>query len=104
MNIRIIQNYNTKICFQYLNLKGLLTNSYLGRHSQTQSFMKTLKYKVLLAILLAGCATEKPETPPKQYSIAQFMDIVQINGGAFSPDETKLLISSKETGILMQLK
>ncbi|MCZ8217522.1 MAG: S9 family peptidase, partial [Cyclobacteriaceae bacterium] len=29
----------------------------------------------------------------------QFMDIVQISGGAFSPDETKLLISSKATGI-----
>jgi len=62
--------------------------------------MKTLKYAWLLALaVMAGCTTEKPETPPKLYSIAQFMDIVQINGGAFSPDETKLLISSKETGI-----
>jgi hypothetical protein len=62
--------------------------------------MRLIKYSWLLALaIMAGCATEKPETPPKQYSIAQFMDVVQINGGAFSPDETKLLISSKETGI-----
>lgn len=35
----------------------------------------------------------------KRYSIAQFMDIVQIGGGAFSPDESKILINSKATGI-----
>lgn len=33
------------------------------------------------------------------YTIAQFMDIVQISGGAFSPDESKMLVNSKETGI-----
>lgn len=52
-----------------------------------------------LVLLLLSCSTqkEKPEIPA--YTIAQFMDIVQISGGAFSPDETKLLISSKATGI-----
>lgn len=52
-----------------------------------------------LAILWQSCSQtkEKPEIPA--YTIAQFMDIVQISGGAFSPDETKLLISSKATGI-----
>lgn len=53
----------------------------------------------LLLAGLASCATKESETPPKQYSMAQFMDIVQIGGGAFSPDDSKLLISSKETGI-----
>ncbi|GCC52070.1 S9 family peptidase [Chryseotalea sanaruensis] len=53
----------------------------------------------LLAIIWQSCSQtkEKPEIPA--YTIAQFMDIVQISGGAFSPDETKLLISSKATGI-----
>ena len=42
-----------------------------------------------LLLLLAGmaaCKTKESEAPPKLYSMAQFMDIVQINGGAFSPD------------------
>ncbi|HNV29867.1 MAG TPA: S9 family peptidase [Cyclobacteriaceae bacterium] len=54
---------------------------------------------MLLLAGLASCANKESETPPKLYSMTQFMDIVQINGGAFSPDESKLLISSKETGI-----
>ncbi len=54
---------------------------------------------LLLLAGLASCATKESEAPPKQYSMAQFMDIVQIGGGAFSPDDSKLLISSKETGI-----
>jgi dipeptidyl aminopeptidase/acylaminoacyl peptidase len=54
---------------------------------------------VALALVGLGCSNkkEKPEIPA--YTIAQFMDIVQLNGGAFSPDETKILINSKETGI-----
>lgn len=52
---------------------------------------------VLLLLYSCGTKNEKPEIPA--YTIAQFMDIVQISGGAFSPDETKLLISSKATGI-----
>ena len=31
--------------------------------------------------------------------MTQFMDIVQIMGGSFSPDESKIMISSKATGI-----
>ena len=31
--------------------------------------------------------------------MAQFMDIVQINGGSFSADDSKILINSKSTGI-----
>lgn len=60
--------------------------------------MKLTK-SLLGLLLLISCSTEKPETPPKLYSMAQFMDIVQITGGSFSPDETRLLISSKATGI-----
>lgn len=62
---------------------------------------RSYQFLLVIALLLLGQACsnkdEKPAIPA--YTIAQFMDIVQINGGAFSPDETKLLISSKETGI-----
>jgi len=54
---------------------------------------------LLLLAGLAACTPKETATPPKLYTMAQFMDIVQISGGSFSPDESKLLISSKETGI-----
>jgi dipeptidyl aminopeptidase/acylaminoacyl peptidase len=64
--------------------------------------MKTKFALVLFVSLLVWSCKEKETpapTPPKQYTIAQFMDIVQINGGSFSPDDAKILISSKATGI-----
>jgi len=53
---------------------------------------------LLILVLPLACGTEKPKKPTA-YSIAQFMDIVQITGGAFSPDDRKIMISSKATGI-----
>jgi dipeptidyl aminopeptidase/acylaminoacyl peptidase len=53
----------------------------------------------LIGILLLNACTKQVEQKPPQYTMAQFMDIVQINGGAFSPDETKIMINSKESGI-----
>lgn len=66
--------------------------------------MAKLKSKLFTIIVLAtatvSCSILQTEDKPKkQYTITQFMDIVQINGGAFSPEETKILINSKETGI-----
>jgi dipeptidyl aminopeptidase/acylaminoacyl peptidase len=62
-----------------------------------------MKAKFLYPIVIlfaAACAPQKEtEQKPKQYTMAQFMDIVQIAGGNFSPDETKIVFSSKETGI-----
>lgn len=52
-----------------------------------------------LLLLLQSCGGKQEKVEVPSYTIAQFMDIVQINGGAFSPDETKILINSKETGI-----
>lgn len=49
--------------------------------------------------LVLACSKPAAETSVKRYTIRQFMDIVQIAGGAFSPDESKIIISSKETGI-----
>jgi dipeptidyl aminopeptidase/acylaminoacyl peptidase len=65
--------------------------------------MKILNLTVTLACLLMlglSCKTEKPAPKEiKQYTIEQFYQNKQIGGGAFSPDETKLLIHSKESGI-----
>ena len=52
----------------------------------------------LIAILVLGCNAPK-EVTTKQYSVNQFMDIVQINGGSFSADESKIVYNSKSTGI-----
>ena len=60
--------------------------------------MKTLPY-LLLSLLITTSCTKPEAKKPKQYTMAQFMDIIQINGGSFSPDETKIMINSKETGI-----
>jgi len=60
-------------------------------------------HKILIALVvflfMGACKPKETEKPPKAYTIQQFMDVVQIAGGAFSPDETKILISSKATGI-----
>ena len=64
--------------------------------------MKTKLTIALLSIVLltwVGCRTPQEEKAPKKYTITQFMDIVPIAGGAFSPDESKLLINTRETGI-----
>lgn len=61
-----------------------------------------MKQAVALAasfvLIFSSCNAPK-ETPPKQYTVNQFMDIVQINGGAFSQDESKIVYNSKATGI-----
>lgn len=68
--------------------------------------IKAVMKKIIVATFIAGigyglvsCGTTEKAKPIKMYTIRQFMDIVQITGGEFSPDETKILISSKETGI-----
>ncbi len=57
--------------------------------------MRTL---VFFSAFLALAACSQIE-PPAQYSIEQFYNNTRISGGAFSEDETKLLVSSDETGI-----
>jgi dipeptidyl aminopeptidase/acylaminoacyl peptidase len=47
--------------------------------------------------LLIGCADAPVEVT--NYSIEQFSDNISIGGGSFSADESKLLVSSDETGI-----
>lgn len=57
--------------------------------------MKTRVF-LFLNILLVSC-TGRREIP--QYTIDQFYKNINISISAFSPDETKLLISSRETGV-----
>jgi len=57
--------------------------------------MRTL---VIFTALLALAACSQTE-PPDLYSIEQFYNNTRIGGGAFSEDETKLLVNSDESGI-----
>ncbi len=59
---------------------------------------------VLLAVTLFWCCKEEKAAPSvaetmKTYTIAQMMDNEAIGGGSFSPDKSKLLISSNRSGI-----
>ena len=51
-------------------------------------------------LLLGGLALEAaPARPKKQYTIEQFMATTAVGGASFSPDESKVLFSSNETGV-----
>ena len=58
--------------------------------------MKKLLSFSLLALFLYSC-TKQVEV--KQYTVEQFYKNHNITGGAFSSDESKVLISSNESGI-----
>jgi protease II len=57
--------------------------------------MRTLLFLTALVALAACTQTEAPQL----YTIEQFYNNTRIGGGAFSEDETKLLVNSDETGI-----
>jgi dipeptidyl aminopeptidase/acylaminoacyl peptidase len=52
-----------------------------------------------LAVAAVACAPREEEKPPQRYTIQQFMDVKNIYSAGFSPDETKILLGSNETGI-----
>ncbi|MCP4901345.1 MAG: alpha/beta fold hydrolase [bacterium] len=57
---------------------------------------------ILTAVFLAACAGpggEHVTGPSQTYTIEQFVKTLSIGGSSFSPDETKLLVSSNETGV-----
>jgi protease II len=60
--------------------------------------MKNL-FLIVVGILLITCNTAEKPKEVKQYSIDQFYSNIRVNGGVFSDDETKLLVSSDESGI-----
>lgn len=59
-----------------------------------KKFLKTL----LLVGIVAACSTPEKESL-KEYSIEQFMDVDQIFGSSFSPDDSKILLNSKQSGV-----
>ncbi|MBT8220223.1 MAG: alpha/beta fold hydrolase [Bacteroidia bacterium] len=60
-----------------------------------------MKPQILLLILvfIFSCATQEEIIPVTEYTIEQFYSNTNVAGGAYSNDETKLLVSSNETGI-----
>ncbi|MEO0332278.1 MAG: S9 family peptidase, partial [Bacteroidota bacterium] len=61
---------------------------------------KSWLYSTVLILLGFACqalAPEQEEIPA--YTIEQFLNTEQIGGSAFSPDESKIMYSSKKTGI-----
>jgi dipeptidyl aminopeptidase/acylaminoacyl peptidase len=49
--------------------------------------------------LFFGCEQTPEQAPVKTYSIEQFYKNINVSGGSFSPDESKMLVSTNETGI-----
>ncbi|WP_420580443.1 S9 family peptidase [Reichenbachiella sp.] len=63
------------------------------------NFTKTLQAFIGLSLIAFSCKQTPQEQPPQQYTIEQFMDVKEIYGGYFSPDESKVLLGSKESGV-----
>lgn|SRR5262249_35631537 len=67
-----------------------------------------MKWTALIVLLFAGVLSAQAPVkqsaapgrrPPKEYTIAQFLDTTAIQGASFSADESKILFSSNKTGI-----
>ncbi|MCP9201011.1 DPP IV N-terminal domain-containing protein [Gramella sp. GC03-9] len=58
-----------------------------------------MKNTIYLLFFLSAFVFAQNNQDPKEYSIEQFYENTRIGGGRFSPDESKLLISSDESGI-----
>ena len=60
--------------------------------------MKNLLFTCCALFFLISCKTEEPRQIG-QYTIDQFYKNTRYSGGQFSPDETRLLVNSDESGI-----
>src|SRR5690606_21511289 len=50
-------------------------------------------------LIFVSCAQEKTVREPRVYSIEQFYGNTAVTGGTFSPDGSKILVSTNATGI-----
>ena len=64
-----------------------------------REILNLLKPHLALITLFVFTASCKQTYTPTKYSIEQFYQNDNISGGAFSDDETKLLVDSDESGI-----
>jgi len=82
-------------------MSGLLLLKFIILESafnyQKHKTMRKLTFFFACALLISCKGVEQKEIG--QYSIDQFYKNIRILGGSFSSDETKLLVSSDETGI-----
>lgn len=58
-----------------------------------------MKSTSFLIIFIAAILSVHAQQEPTEYSIEQFYENTRVTGGSFSPDESKILISSDESGI-----
>jgi len=65
--------------------------------------MRRTALLIALLALAAGCAGPQPPAertaPSKTYTVDQLLKTVSISGGSFNPEESRLLVSSNETGV-----
>lgn len=63
--------------------------------------MKKFPFLIFSLIILGTSCKQEPQQPRqvKQYTIEQFYQNTRVGGGKFSPDETKLLVHSDQSGI-----
>ncbi|MDQ3016284.1 MAG: DPP IV N-terminal domain-containing protein, partial [Bacteroidota bacterium] len=64
--------------------------------------MKNLFYACSMLMLMIACKSEPKTVAARevnQYTIEQFYANTRFSGGVFSPDETKLVVNSDESGI-----
>lgn len=59
---------------------------------------------IIVTVFLIGCAQQAPVEPERTapstvYTMNQLVKTVSVGGGSFSPDETKLLVHTNETGV-----
>jgi dipeptidyl aminopeptidase/acylaminoacyl peptidase len=57
---------------------------------------------ILVVLLIPACMEEQgaQPRPSRQYSIAEFLGTVSYSGASFSPDNSKILVSSDASGII----
>ena len=58
-----------------------------------------MKSNSFLIIFLVAILNVNAQQEPTEYSIEQFYENTRVSGGSFSPDESRMLISSDESGI-----
>src|ERR1043165_1595950 len=61
--------------------------------------MKRILCVLAAALLVPALSLAAAKRPAKRYTVDQFMATIGISGASLSPDETKVLFSSNETGI-----